>query len=206
MNCQDKLVAAISLAVTCTIAFYIILYIYLIVKGVKSPGAKTNPKIPSWLNVSTPDFLKSSGPKGQGFGTDPYWGSISLSNNTKKCWDIVGGVKSKKDGTNLQIADCNNTTSQTFFYDPDKQQIKVQSSGQCLDLPKNNQKNGQLLDVWKCNNGDNQKWVQSSDNFQLSNTNFCIDLPSNNSTNGTKLQLYECNNMDAQSWSHNKKK
>ncbi len=204
MNCQEKLVAAVSLAMTCTVAFYIVLYIYLIYRGLQSPAAKSQPDIPSWLNVSTPTFLKSKGPKGGGFGTDPFWGPISLSDRTNKCWDVVGGPKSKKNGSNIQIADCNKAANQSFFYDADKEQIRVQNSNYCVDLPKNVQKNGQQLDIWECNNGANQKWVQSSDNFQLDGTDFCIDLTNNNANKGTKLQLYECNNSAGQSWAHTK--
>lgn len=204
-ECTDKLIIAATSAFGIVIVFYLCLYFYLVMKGMLSANANKPIDIPGWLNVSVPSWLVSKGTQGGGFGPDPFWGPITLTADSKKCWDVDGGINAKKNGTALQVWDCSGASNQSFFYDSDKEALKVQNSNKCVDVPKNKQQNGQLLDIWDCNGGASQKWIPSGDSFQLDGTNFCIDLPGNNSNNGSKLQLYDCNEAPAQSWVHVRK-
>lgn len=201
-DCTDKLLVAATSAFSLVIVFYICLYLYLVVKGLSSSGASKPIAIPSWLNVSVPSWLVSKSTKGGGFGPDPFWGPMTLTTNDKKCWDVSGGVNAKKNGTAIQIWDCTGATNQSFYYDYDKESLRVKNSNKCVDVPKNKRQNGQKLDIWDCNNSAAQKWIPSGDSYQLDGSNFCIDLPGGNTKNGSTLQLYDCNEADAQNWAH----
>ncbi|WP_310794819.1 arabinofuranosidase catalytic domain-containing protein [Streptomyces sp. TLI_171] len=71
--------------------------------------------------------------------------------------------------------------------------------GRCLDATGNGTANGTLLELWDCNGGGAQKWIQQADGSLLNpQSGRCLDDPNGNSANGTRLQLWDCNGAAAQ--------
>ncbi|MFF4341174.1 arabinofuranosidase catalytic domain-containing protein [Kitasatospora sp. NPDC001540] len=76
--------------------------------------------------------------------------------------------------------------------------------GRCLDATGNGTANGTLLQLWDCNGGGAQKWIQQGDGSLLNpQSGRCVDAPSGNSANGTRLQLWDCNGSAAQKFTVN---
>jgi hypothetical protein len=64
--------------------------------------------------------------------------------------------------------------------------------GTCVDVPGFNFANGQVLQIFGCSGGSNQRWTVSP-NGQISNGAFCWDVPGGATANGTRIQLFNCN-------------
>jgi pectate lyase len=78
-----------------------------------------------------------------------------------------------------------------------------QYSAKCIDSPSGN--NGQLLQQWDCNYGNNQYFVghlNSDGSYYLENqyNGKCIDVPGWSRSNGVQLQLYSCTGGSNQHW------
>ena len=74
----------------------------------------------------------------------------------------------------------------------------------CVDLPWNDSKNGNQLQLWDCHNEDAQKFSYNPTTLELKHTpsNKCVDLHANIRDNGTKIQLWDCHGGDNQKWKH----
>ncbi|GAA4835853.1 arabinofuranosidase catalytic domain-containing protein [Kitasatospora terrestris] len=76
--------------------------------------------------------------------------------------------------------------------------------GRCLDATGNGTANGTPLQLWDCNGGGAQKWIQQADGSLLNpQSGRCLDDPNGNTANGTRLQLWDCNGAGAQKFTVN---
>ncbi|NDC23253.1 MAG: hypothetical protein EBZ49_03855, partial [Proteobacteria bacterium] len=122
---------------------------------------------------------------------------ISLIPNSRKCIDINGN--DQRNGTQLQLWDCNDSAAQKFFYDTKNFQIKTPLQNKCFDVTNGSRDDGTKIELWDCDpNNQNQKfgYDPSTKNWVwiggIGNTIPCI-VPSNNSyNNGTILQIQDC--------------
>ena len=75
----------------------------------------------------------------------------------------------------------------------------LRTLGRCLDVTGNGTANGTLLQLWDCNGGGAQQWVQQA-NGSLRNpqSGRCLDSPSGATANGARLQICDCNGSAAQ--------
>jgi hypothetical protein len=88
--------------------------------------------------------------------------------------------------------------------------IRNYQSGKCLDADANYlSQNGDRVQLWDCNGGDNQKWylepINPNDPSQLRLRNVaddkCLDADANNiNNNGDKVQLWACGGGTEQKW------
>lgn len=124
----------------------------------------------------------------------------AIKNAGGKCMDVQNGYVSK-DGTLIQIWDCNNTTAQQW-------QISGETirnaGGKCLDIQSGAIFNeGQPVWLYGCNNTNAQRWiVTSSGEIRNPVSNKCLDVKNGwIGTSGTPLQIYSCNGTPAQKWS-----
>ena len=83
-----------------------------------------------------------------------------------------------------------------------KKIIYCQINRMCIDIPESNIKNGQALQIWKKQGGDNQKWIFEQDGTIVSavNKKYCIDIPESNFKNGQPIQIWEKHGGDNQTW------
>lgn len=71
-------------------------------------------------------------------------------------------------------------------------------AGKCLDDWGAGQSNGNVVDIYSCNNTLAQKWNPSNGTIRA--FGMCLDVNGGGTANGTKVQLYTCNGTGAQQW------
>lgn len=80
----------------------------------------------------------------------------------------------------------------------------LRTLNRCLDATGNGTANGTLLELWDCNGGGAQKFVQQADgSLRNPQSGRCVDSPNGNTGNGTRLQLWDCNGAAAQKFAVN---
>lgn len=211
MDCSEKLTVAVVSAVTLTVASYIFIYLYMVYQGFKSPSANTPIQMPAWMDyIKAPAFLSQiKSPVAAGMsstaqeGTTPEgeYATIVWNGNKKKCWDI--DRQGTKNGSRLQIFDCNGKANQQFMYSSDTGELRAKQSNKCITVPGNKQGNGNQLTISDCKSLPEQKWDRLGSTFQLLDTDKCIDLVAGNTKNGSKVAIYDCgDNAPHQSWYH----
>ncbi|PPQ90638.1 hypothetical protein CVT25_006621 [Psilocybe cyanescens] len=133
-------------------------------------------------------------------------GSVEIHPNGRanKCLDVQGAVF--KNGTPVQIYDCNKTKAQRWIIHPDaSSKIKVAGTSFCLDSGKIH--NSRIpLKIWKCReNNANQQWIFSPNNtIILAGTDFAVDLTEGRTKNRNKVQLYSAYHGANQIWTTSK--
>lgn len=74
------------------------------------------------------------------------------------------------------------------------------SNGLCLDNSGGGEANGNVVQIYTCNQTLSQAvTLTSGDSLQVDGK--CVDDPDGNTTSGTALQLYDCNSSNPQIWS-----
>ncbi|GLY15856.1 hypothetical protein Kisp01_28710 [Kineosporia sp. NBRC 101677] len=128
---------------------------------------------------------------------------IKISYNGK-CLDADAG-NLNRDGTRIQLWDCNNSTQQNFVFRNDGTIRSATNDGFCLDADLATiGGNGTRIQLWTCNGTNQQKWkfngsvagpIQSIYNGR------CLDGDLGQiNNNGAKVQLWDCNNTAQQGW------
>lgn len=121
-----------------------------------------------------------------------------------KCLDADAN-NLNRNGTRIQLWDCNGSTQQNFVFYPDGSIRSATNTGYCLDADLNTiANNGTTVQLWSCNGSNQQQWKFNGSTFgpiQSIYNNRCLDahLGAIN-TNGDKVQLWDCNNSGQQSW------
>jgi len=77
--------------------------------------------------------------------------------------------------------------------------IKLGSSGLCLDDYQNKLSNSALVEAWKCNDSKAQIWSVQGINI-VHNNNYCLGVLNNLQSRGTKVVLSPCNGSEGQIW------
>jgi Ricin-type beta-trefoil lectin domain len=78
------------------------------------------------------------------------------------------------------------------------------TTGKCLDNDHGSTQNGNQVQLFQCNGGNAQLWLQVD--TELRNgagdplTPICLDLDHQKPDDGTKIQVYQCNGTPAQHW------
>ncbi|GAA2090780.1 hypothetical protein GCM10009759_14620 [Kitasatospora saccharophila] len=113
-----------------------------------------------------------------------------------QCADVAAD-DSGGNGAAVQLWNCQSyAVDQHWIHNAD---TSLGTLGRCLDATGNGTANGTLLQLWDCNGGGAQKWVQQGDGSLLNpQSGRCLDAPSGNTANGTRLQLWDCNGSAAQ--------
>ncbi|MFF1797331.1 RICIN domain-containing protein [Kitasatospora sp. NPDC058263] len=81
-------------------------------------------------------------------------------------------------------------------------EVRVQSSGKCLEVADWRTDDGAPVRQWTCTGGDNQKWVWT-DADQLVNVHSgkCLEIPGYSGEPGTAVGQWTCNGGANQVWS-----
>ncbi|MFB7946247.1 arabinofuranosidase catalytic domain-containing protein [Kitasatospora phosalacinea] len=105
-------------------------------------------------------------------------------------------------GTGVQLWNCQTyAEDQHWTHNVDG---SLTTLGRCLDATGNGTANGTPLQLWDCNGGGAQQWIQQADGSLLNpQSGRCLDDPSGNTANGTRLQLWDCNGSTAQKFTAN---
>jgi len=160
----------------------------------------------SWRPDHTPLLFNNDGSKKaaytsvldalNGGSSTPPTGSGEIKGvGSGRCLDVPNA--STTDGTQLQLWDCNSSTSQQWTSTA-AGELRVYGN-KCLDAAGTG--NGAKVQIYSCWGGDNQKWRLDS-NGSIVGVQFglCLDAVGNGTGNGTLIQLYSCSNGSNQRW------
>jgi hypothetical protein len=118
-----------------------------------------------------------------------------------QCLDVSGNDDGV-DGAVVDLWGCQSTAiDQHWTHNSDD---SLSTLGRCLDITDDSTAVGAKVELWDCNGGANQIWVQQSNGSLLNpQSGLCLDDPDDSSTDGTQLQIYTCNGTAAQTYSVN---
>jgi non-reducing end alpha-L-arabinofuranosidase len=118
-----------------------------------------------------------------------------------QCLD-VNGPDNGNDGAVVDLWGCQSSAiDQHWTHNSDN---SLSTLGRCLDITGDSTASGSKVELWDCNGGGNQVWVQQSNGSLLNpQSGLCLDDPADSSTDGTQLQIYTCNGTPAQVYSVN---
>ncbi|GAB3971622.1 ricin-type beta-trefoil lectin domain protein [Streptomyces sparsus] len=105
-----------------------------------------------------------------------------------KCVDVKGG--GTKEGTPIQLHDCNGTTAQSWKLHADG---TIRALGKCMDVQFARVENGTHVGLNNCHGAGNQLWERLP-NGLLRNTHSgrCLDALDWGTGNGTRLGIWDC--------------
>ncbi|GAA3028252.1 hypothetical protein Aglo01_34210 [Actinokineospora globicatena] len=72
----------------------------------------------------------------------------------------------------------------------------------CLDANPNTNYNGGTVYLWKCNGGNQQKWIYPNNGSSIQNVHSgrCLDVNPNTNYNGGTVYQWSCNGSPQQAW------
>lgn len=105
--------------------------------------------------------------------------------NANKCLDA------DTSSGNVKIYDCIDAGPQQWTYDQSTKELKVKSTGKCLDVVGESSDNGANIQVWDCNGSNAQKWAPSGNTFKNVNGK-CLDVHLAGTHNGANVWQHEC--------------
>jgi len=113
-----------------------------------------------------------------------------------RCLDVKGGINAN--GTNVQIFDCNRTTSQQWRF-TSRKEIR-NAKGRCLDVKGGINANRTNVQLFECNGTSSQKWKVTSKKEIRNIKGRCLEVAGGKNANGTNVQIYDCNKTKSQHW------
>nr|BFE65753.1 hypothetical protein GCM10020063_102790 [Dactylosporangium thailandense] len=113
-----------------------------------------------------------------------------------KCVDVAGDDSGANNAA-VQLWDCQPGAFDQHWVRGSGGSLRT--LGRCLDVAAGSTANGAKLQLYDCNGGGAQNWVQQSDgSLRNPASGRCVDSPNGATANGTRLQLYDCNASAAQ--------
>ena len=83
-------------------------------------------------------------------------------------------------------------------------QVVGSQSNRCLDINNNTISNNTDVQLWDCNGGENQSWVNVTSRKQfVVYGNKCLDAYNGGTANGTRVIIWDCNGGTNQQWNVN---
>ncbi|WUH12046.1 ricin-type beta-trefoil lectin domain protein [Streptomyces sp. NBC_00453] len=82
-------------------------------------------------------------------------------------------------------------------------QVVGAQSNRCLDINNNTITNGTDAQLWGCNGGENQSWINTSRKQLVVYGNKCLDAYNRGTTNGTRVVIWDCSGQNNQQWNAN---
>jgi hypothetical protein len=104
-----------------------------------------------------------------------------------------------KDGSALQIYDCQGARWQKWTFEPDG---SVRSMGMCMDVAWGSSDNGTTIQLARCHGGPAQTFdLNGAGDLVNTGADKCVDVTDKKTANGTRLQLWQCAGTSNQKWS-----
>jgi hypothetical protein len=127
------------------------------------------------------------------FPPDPAPTTLHPNGNKKKCLDVRGNVL--KNGTAVQIYDCNGTGAQQWRIHWATTYVQLGFTGFCLDAGRT-PASGVGMKIWQCIEAlPAQTWFYTADKrIAVLGKGQCLDLTRGSLTNGNRVQTWQCTN------------
>jgi hypothetical protein len=108
-----------------------------------------------------------------------------VSSASRRC--IVPSEEKAGDGTALKLGDCSRNEPLWGYDFPGR--IFRRETPLCFDVPDNNRTSGQQLQLWKCSDVEQQKFIFSDGSIKTTDGSFCLDV---RAEDNETVQLWEC--------------
>lgn len=106
-----------------------------------------------------------------------------------RCIDVRGG--NTREGTPVQLYDCNGTDAQRWTFHPDG---TVRAMGHCMDVQRGHTANHTYIGLNRCHGADNQRWERlPNGSLRSVHSGKCVDAPGFGTHNGHHLVIWDCN-------------
>ncbi|MBB1242415.1 ricin-type beta-trefoil lectin domain protein [Streptomyces durbertensis] len=114
-----------------------------------------------------------------------------------RCVDVKGA--GTKEGTQIQLYDCNGTVAQAWRLHPDG---TIRALDRCMDVQFARTENGTRIGLNNCHDGGNQRWERLPNGLLRSlHSQRCLAPLNNGSGRDTPLVIWDCDpNNPAQQW------
>ncbi|MEU6341132.1 RICIN domain-containing protein [Streptomyces sp. NPDC046977] len=141
----------------------------------------------------------TSGGSGGGTGTTPVSGTALVGNASHLCIDVTDANGGKgKDGTPLQIWNCNGQANQKWEFASDG---TLRSLGLCMDVAWGSHENGTVIQLANCHGSAAQQFrLSAAGDLVNPDADKCVDVLDEGTGAGTRLQLWTCNGQRNQKW------
>ncbi|KAF7760931.1 CAZyme family CBM13 [Agaricus bisporus var. burnettii] len=145
--------------------------------------------------IPTPG-VSAARPQLQQWSREQKYYQIHPMYDETKCLDVR--QSGYKDGTPVDIFECNGTPAQNWSLQPGTTKVKVAGKNFCLDAGKA-PTNGTKLKIWTCYpNLPAQTWYYTDDKrISLKDSGFCMDLTGGSNENYNPVQVWKCTNGNA---------
>ncbi|MDX3076791.1 ricin-type beta-trefoil lectin domain protein [Streptomyces sp. NPDC088354] len=139
----------------------------------------------------------SGGGSGGGTGTVP--GTALVGNASQRCIDVTDANDGKgKDGTPLQIWNCNGRANQKWEFASDG---TLRALGLCMDVAWGSHENGAVIQLANCHDSGAQQFrLSAAGDLVNPQADKCVDVVDEGTGAGTRLQLWTCNGQSNQKW------
>lgn len=162
--------------------------------------ATTTARTTTTTTVSAKPPAKTTAPRGVTTQGPPAVAAAPVtlqSNGSNRCIDVQNASDGVgKDGTPLQVWDCNRGANQEWVFQPDG---TVRSMGLCMDLAWASTADGTQVQLVNCNGGWAQKFAISNQN-ELVNPSAGKCVTADAAGNGGRLTLRGCTGGTNQKW------
>lgn len=131
-----------------------------------------------------------------------------IGRGSNRCIDVTNGqAPGGKDGTPLEIWDCNGAAWQQWKFVLDNNgdyRGTIQSLGLCMDVAGANTADGTTVQLADCNGSPAQVWTLNTttggDLVSILDQTKCVQAVDAGTANGTRLQMFPCNGRPDQKW------
>jgi hypothetical protein len=131
-------------------------------------------------------------------GSTPRAAAQIVGSQSGRCIEVPNS--STTDGTQVQLADCQNADRQHWTYTSGTA-LQVYGN-KCLDASGQSTTNGTHVIIWDCNGQANQQWNANADGTITGvQSGLCLDANGAGTANGTKIILWACHGGANQQWS-----
>jgi len=102
----------------------------------------------------------------------------------------------------MSVAPCDDGRDQLFVRNTDWELVSL-AQGKCLDVAGLDAPSGAQVNLWKCENDDDQRWTFGGTEAEIKNkrSGLCLDLPGYVGKTGDPVKLYACDGGPDQRWS-----
>ncbi|MFJ4985611.1 ricin-type beta-trefoil lectin domain protein [Streptomyces sp. NPDC088732] len=141
----------------------------------------------------------TGGGTGGGTNTPPAPGTALVGSGSHLCIDVTDANSGKgKDGTPLQIWNCNGNANQKWEFASDG---TLRSLGLCMDVAWGSHENGAVIQLANCHGSAAQQFrLSAAGDLVNPDADKCVDVVDEGTASGTRLQLWTCNGQPNQKW------
>lgn len=146
----------------------------------------------NWDEITTAVTVSPTGGYDSGETSCPGYSSPLLADASGSGYTMLAGTAISNGKCRTEYATAKLPTAIGTITGPD-------TTGKCLDVNTNTNKNGNAVQLYTCGNATGQRWSVESDGT-IRAFDKCLDIVGNGTANASKVELWDCNGVGGQQW------